>query len=151
MAQSLSKILVHIVFSTKNREPYLVNQELRSELHKYLGGVCRDHSSPSLVVGGVEDHVHILCALGRTIAVADLIREVKRASSKWIKSRDKKLADFHWQGGYGAFSVSQSNVEKVRKYIIEQEDHHRSMSFQDEMRMLFRKHGIEFDEQYVWD
>ena len=151
MAQSLAKVLVHIVFSTKDRRPFLQNVGVREEMHRYLGGICRAHQSPSLIIGGVEDHVHILCSLGRTITIADLIRELKRSSSKWIKSRSREYSEFRWQGGYGVFSVSQSRVDDVRDYIGNQAEHHKRVSFQDEFRALLRMHGIEWDEHYVWD
>ena len=104
-----------------------------------------------LIVGGVEDHVHVLCRLGKTIDVADLIRDLKRDSSKWIKSEQPRLAEFHWQQGYGAFSISPSHVDALKEYIINQEEHHRHESFQDEFRRLCKKYGLEIDERYVWD
>ena len=116
-----------------------------------MAGIHSNHGCPALLINGVEDHVHILCQLGRTISIADLIREVKTASSEWVKSQPSGPRDFSWQSGYGVFSVSQSLVEKVRDYIATQEEHHRKKTFQDELRALFRRHGIEFDERYVWD
>src|SRR5262245_15908422 len=104
MPQSLAQIYLHVVFSTKHRTPFLQDKSLREELHTYLGGICRDLESPAVSVGGVEDHVHILCRLSRTRTVADLVRELKRLSSKWVKQKRPDLADFHWQDGYGAFS-----------------------------------------------
>jgi REP element-mobilizing transposase RayT len=151
VSQSLAQIYLHLVFSTKHRRPYLQNQALRVEMHAYLGGVCRNLDSPSLIVGGVADHVHILCRLGRTVSVAELVRELKRESSKWVKTKAIDLADFHWQDGYGAFSISPSHVEPLRRYVADQERHHRTESFQDELRRLLRKYGVEYDERYVWD
>src|SRR5262245_59119810 len=151
MSQSLSRIYLHIVFSTKGRRQYFQDADLRTELHNYLGGTCRNLECPSLCVGGVDDHVHILCRLSRTFTVAELVRELKRESSKWLKTKSTELLDFHWQDGYGAFSVSHSNVETVRKYIAQQAKHHRSETFQDEFRHLLRLHEIEWDERYVWD
>ncbi|MEX2285601.1 MAG: IS200/IS605 family transposase [Planctomycetaceae bacterium] len=124
MPQSLAQIYVHVVFSTKNRKPFLQQTGLRDEMHNYLGGICRNLESPSLIVGGVEDHVHILCRFGRKQSIADFIRDLKRDSSKWIKSRDPSLAEFEWQDGYGAFSISPSHVDALRRYIADQEAHH---------------------------
>ncbi|MEX1096501.1 MAG: IS200/IS605 family transposase [Planctomycetales bacterium] len=150
MAQSLAQIYLHIVFSTKDRRPFLQNETVREELHVYLQGICKNQGSPSLIVGGVEDHVHILCRFGRTSSVAELLRELKRDSSKWIKGRDAEQALFDWQDGYGAFSVSPSHVPALKRYIAEQAEHHRKETFQDEFRRLLRKYGVEFDERYVW-
>src|SRR5687768_14345343 len=123
MPQSLAQVYLHIVFSTKERRPFLRDASVRDEVHNYLGGTCNNLDCPVLRVGGVADHVHILCRLGRSISIADLVRELKRESSKWLKTRAPELADFHWQNGYGAFSVSPSHVEAVRRYIETQEDH----------------------------
>jgi len=153
MPQSLCQVYLHLVFSTKGRIPLLQDAQLREELHRYLGGVCRNQESPSIQVGGVADHVHLLLRMSKSISVADLVRELKRDSSKWIKDRspDPYLQDFHWQAGYGAFSISPSHAEAVSAYIQNQEDHHRQESFQDEFRRMCRKYGIEIDERYVWD
>jgi REP-associated tyrosine transposase len=151
MPQSLAQIYLHIVFSTKERRRYLQNHAIRTELHSYLGGTCRNLGCPSLCVGGVEDHVHILCRLSRTISVSGLVRELKRESSKWLKTKSPDLAIFEWQAGYGAFSISPGHVEQLREYITRQEEHHKSESFQDEFRRFLRNYGIEYDERYVWD
>ena len=151
MSQSLSKMWSHLIFSTKDRYPFLSNRNIREETHKYLAGILRKHDCPTLVVGGVADHVHILCRFGRTISVADLVQEVKRESSKWVKTKGDLLRDFHWQNGYGAFSLSPSHIEALKEYIRNQEEHHRQETFQDEFRRLLRKYGIEYDERYVWD
>ena len=151
MPQSLAQVYLHVVFSTKHRRPLLQNVALREEVHRYLGGVCRNLGVPSLIVGGVADHVHVLCRFSRTITIADFVRELKRDSSKWLKTKDRELADFHWQDGYGAFSISPSHVEALRSYIANQEKHHEKVSFQDEFRRLLKKYGVEYDEQYVWD
>src|SRR5262249_19638643 len=135
----------------QSRTPFLRDTALRNEMHSYLAGVCRNVQCPSLIVGGVEDHVHILCRLGRGIAVSDLLKELKVESSKWVKSKDPALIDFHWQNGYGAFSVSPSHVEILREYIATQESHHHKESFQEEFRRLLHKYGLEYDERYVWD
>ncbi len=151
MPQSVAKVYLHVVFSTKNRAPFLTDRTLRQETHAYLAGACRKLGVPSLIVGGVEDHVHILGYMSRTITMADLVAEIKRESSKWIKSKDGSLLDFHWQAGYGIFSLSPSHVEDLRRYIANQEEHHRQESFQDEFRRLLKKYDVEYDERYVWD
>ncbi|REJ90196.1 MAG: IS200/IS605 family transposase [Planctomycetota bacterium] len=151
MPQSLAQIYLHIIFSTKERRPFLQDETLRSALHGYLAGACSNLECPAIEVGGIEDHVHILCRYGRTLTIADLLRELKKESSKCVKERSSDLQSFSWQTGYGAFSVSPSHVGPLRMYIATQEDHHRRESFQDEFRRLLRKYGVEFDERYVWD
>ena len=151
MSQSLAQIYVHIVFSTKDRRPYLQDAAIREETHRYLGGTCNHLECPVLRVGGVADHVHVLSRLGRKIAISDLVKDLKRESSQWLKTKTPDLADFYWQSGYGAFSVSPSHVEAVRDYIARQEEHHRSTTFQDEFRRLLTKYGVEWDERFIWD
>jgi len=151
MSQSLAQIYLHIVFSTKDRRPFLQDPTLRDEAHNYLGGTCNNLGCPVLRVGGTADHVHILCRFGRSISVASLVMELKRESSKWVKTKSDRLADFYWQNGYGAFSVSPGHVEMLRTYIANQEEHHRTETFQDEFRRLLTKYGLEWDERYVWD
>jgi REP-associated tyrosine transposase len=151
MPQSLAKILVHTVFSTKDRRPFLRDRALRDELHCYLGGILTNLDCQPIIVGGVEDHVHCLSALSRTCEAAAMVKEVKRGSSLWLKTKDPQLQDFAWQNGYGIFSVGFSQIESVRSYIAEQENHHRRISFQDEFRQLLKRYEIEFDERYVWD
>lgn len=151
MSQSLAQLYVHIVFSTKNRASYLKDATFRERTHAYLKGICENQDSPSLRIGGTDDHVHILCRLSKTLGVATLVRELKRDSSKWIKEEDSRLADFHWQQGYGAFSVSPSHVPALVDYIVNQEEHHRRETFQDEFRRLCKKYRVEIDECYVWD
>jgi REP element-mobilizing transposase RayT len=151
MPQSLAQLYVHIVFSTKNRAPFLKDAAFRERTHAYLKGICDNQASPSLRVGGAEDHVHVLCRLSTTLDAATLIRELKRESSKWIKEENPRLGDFHWQKGYGAFYVSPSHVSALIEYIMNQEEHHRRETFQDEFRRLCKKYGVELDERYVWD
>ena len=151
MPQSLAQIYVHIVFSTKNRQPFLTDVAFRGRIYAYLAGTIANLDSPSLLVGGVADHVHLLCRLSKTHSLSDLIRDLKRSSTNWIKQENAGLSDFHWQAGYGAFSVSPSHVEPLLKYIAEQEEHHRKESFQDEFRRLCKKYGVALDERYVWD
>jgi REP element-mobilizing transposase RayT len=151
MPQSLAKIYVHAVFSTKHRYPFLTDRAIRSEMHAYLGGTCKTLECPVIAVGGVEDHVHVLCVLSKNISAANLVQKIKQSSSKWIKSKGEMLQKFGWQNGYGIFSVSQSQVETVRRYIAGQEQHHRRKTFQNEFRLLLEKYEIEYDEKYVWD
>ncbi|MEP7013770.1 MAG: IS200/IS605 family transposase [Acidobacteriota bacterium] len=150
MPQSLARLLVHVIFSTKYRAPLLV-PEVRSAVHQYLGTVLRDHDCPTIRIGGVEDHVHLFFGLSRTLSIAKAVEIIKTSSSKWIKLQRPDLAEFHWQNGYGAFSVSPSQMESVIRYIENQEAHHREVSFQDEMRGLLHRHGVEYDERYAWD
>jgi REP element-mobilizing transposase RayT len=151
MPQSLAQIYLHIAFSTKHRETYLKDEGLRNRTHAYLAGICKNLKSPSLIVGGVEDHVHILCRLSKNLAVSDFLRELKRDSSKWVKVQTPANPSFHWQLGYGAFSISPSHVNQLRRYIANQEEHHRRETFQDEFRRLCKKYGVDIDERYVWD
>jgi len=151
MPQSLAKILVHTVFSTKDRRPFLHDKPLREELHRYLGGILTNHDCQPIIIGGVEDHIHILSTLSRTFAAAEMVKEVKRGSSLWLKAKSPELPDFAWQRGYGIFSIGNSQVEDVRNYIAGQEAHHRKVSFQDEFRSFLKRYEIEFDERYVWD
>jgi REP element-mobilizing transposase RayT len=151
MPQSLARIVLHVVFSTKNRVPFFKDPELRGQAHTYLAGILKSVDCEPILINGVEDHVHVLCNFGRTITIARMVEEMKRGSSKWMKGQGPTFHDFYWQAGYGAFSVSQSNIEQVRAYVAAQEEHHRKTSFQDEFRALCREHGVEIDERYVWD
>ncbi len=150
MAQSLACVLVHIVFSTKNRVR-LIMPDVESELHAYLGGICKRLKSPALSVGGTDDHVHLLCSLARTVSLSDLLEEVKAGSSKWMKTKGSDYASFLWQDGYSAFSIGRSGEPNVRGYIDRQKEHHRRVSFQDELRAFLRKYRVEYDERYIWD
>lgn len=150
MPQSLSRILVHLIFSTKNRDPVLT-PEIRAELHPYLAVVLREDGCPALQVGGVEDHVHALFGLSRTRTVAQVVETVKTSSSKWLKTKGTAFASFHWQTGYGAFSVSQSNAGAVVRYIQNQAEHHQKVTFQEEYRRFLKRYQIAYDESYVWD
>ena len=151
MPQSLSAVYLHLVFSTKDRRPFLRDKAVRDALHAQVGGVSKPLDCPPLIVGGMEDHVHLLCRFARTITQAEWVKELKRISNGWLKEHGRDYADFEWQGGYADFSVSQSNLERVKPYIVSQEEHHRKTTFQEELRTLLRKHEIEFDERYVWN
>jgi len=150
MSQSLVKNLVHLVFSTKHRQPW-IPKDHRKGLYAYQAGIFKQWESPALVIGGVEDHVHALFSLSKNHALKKIVEEVKTGSSKWMKNEGPRIPNFYWQRGYAAFSVSQSNAEAVKRYIENQEKHHRKMSFQDELRELLQRHGIECDERYVWE
>ncbi len=151
MPQSLTNLLVHLIFSTKDRYPFLQDAPILAETHRYLGGLVKKLGGEAIAVGGVADHVHLLLVLPKTMTLSDMVRELKRASSLWIKSRCPHLKDFAWQGGCGAFSVGQGEVEVVRSYIHRQEEHHRAKTFQDEFRQFLIKYGITYDEKYLWD
>jgi REP element-mobilizing transposase RayT len=151
MGQSLVQIYTHVVFSTKQRRPFLNDHSLRERLHAYLVGACANLDSPSLIIGGVEDHVHVLLRMSKTISVSALVRELKRESSKWIKVENPQLQAFQWQSGYGAFSVSPAHVEDLKRYIANQQEHHKMETFQDEFRRLCRKYDVAIDERYVWE
>jgi putative transposase len=151
MPQSLAAIFLHLVFSTKNRQPFLRNTNIREEAHRLIGGASKTLDCPPLIVGGVEDHVHVLCRFGRTITLADWVKELKRVSNQQIKQFGPGISEFQWQGGYAAFSVSQSNVDAVKRYIANQDEHHRKVNFQDELRTLLREYQQEWDERYAWD
>jgi REP element-mobilizing transposase RayT len=151
MSQSLAQIYLHIVFSTKLRQPLRRDPGLRESAHAFIAGVCRNLACPPLVVGGIEDHVHALCRLSKNVAPKDLLQEMKRSSSVWANHQGGALAGFHWQAGYGAFSVGPAEVDAVVSHIRTQEEHHRTETFQDEFRRLLREHGVEWDERYVWD
>jgi REP element-mobilizing transposase RayT len=150
MPQSLAKILVHLVFSTKNREPILT-EPVRDPLCAYASAVLRDLDSHVVAINAWRDHVHILFALNKNHSLAQVVMEVKRATSKWIKTQGKEFAGFHWQSGYGAFSIGQSGVDEVKTYIANQAKHHRVKSFEEEFRSFLKRYQVEFDERYVWD
>ena len=151
MSQSLAQVYLHLVFSTKYRQPFLKDEELREHAHAYLAGTCKKLDSPSLIVGGVEDHIHILCRQSKNIALKTLVGELKRESSKWVKTQEPELSEFYWQRGYGAFSISPSHVKALTEYIANQMEHHKTETFQDEFRRLCKKYELEIDERYVWD
>jgi len=150
MPQSLSQLYVHLIFSTKHREPMLLSP-LREHLHAYLAAVFNNQDSPALKVGGMSEHVHAFFRLSKNFSLAKIVEEVKTSSSKWVKTQGSAFANFHWQSGYGGFSVSAADVGEVVEYIAQQETHHRVASFQDEFRKLLEAHGISYDERYVWD
>jgi REP element-mobilizing transposase RayT len=150
MPQSLSLVIVHLIFSTKDRCSCL-DESVRLSLYPYLATVARNTGCECYRVGGVADHVHIAVRLSRTITVAKLVEDLKTSSSKWLKNQQRELSGFAWQRGYGAFSIAPGDLESVIAYIDKQEEHHRKRTFQEEYRDLLGQCGIEFDERYVWD
>ncbi len=150
MGQSLVQNYIHIVFSTKHREP-LIKPPYENELHSYIAGTCKNLDCQPVKIGGYTDHVHILCMLSKKIALVNLLEEVKTHSSKWMKTKDEALKIFYWQGGYGAFSVNPSQVDTIITYINNQHLHHSKKTFQDEYRAFLKKYNVVYDERYVWD
>ena len=150
MPQSLAKLYVHMIFSTKNRES-LLDRDIQTELASYLGGTLNHLDCQPIEIGGTRDHIHILCCLSKNLSMSKVIEEIKSSSSKWIKPKEPRLAQFHWQSGYGAFSVSQSHLNAAIRYICQQEEHHRKVTFQEEFREFLKKYRVPYDERYVWD
>jgi REP element-mobilizing transposase RayT len=149
MPQSLSRVLIHIIFSTKDRMR-LIKPEIEEELFAYMATILREHGAQPIKIDGTEDHAHILCGLPRTMAVCHLLEKVKKRSSKWIKTKGSQYRNFSWQGGYGVFSVGEFGVERVKRYIAGQKKHHRSVTFKDEFREFLDRYEVEYDERYVW-
>lgn len=135
MPQSLARVALHITFSTKNRRPFLQDKAKRKELYAYMATILKSLDSPAIIINGVEDHLHVLCLLSRNYAIKTLLEELKKEPSKWLKQQGPQYR-FYWQAGYGVFSVSESNIAEVKKYIANQESRHKTMSFQDEFRQL---------------
>ena len=151
MSQSLTRVVIHLTYSTKHRAHFLKDENIRRRLESYSGGILRDTECPPIRIRSVSDHIHLLFGLGKKIAIADAVKEVKTGTSEWLKEVDDSLLRFYWQGGYAAFSVSEDRVPEVARYIDRQDEHHKAVSFQDELRALLRAHGVEFDERYLWD
>jgi REP element-mobilizing transposase RayT len=148
MSQSLANILIHVIWSTKERRP-LISDDMRAGLHGYMAGILKNLECPTVIINSVNDHVHVLCQLSKNMAACKLIEEVKKSSSKWMK--EQGVSNFSWQNGYGVFSVSQSNADPVRKYIEGQAEHHRKHDFKDEFRQFCKRYNVPLDERYVWD
>jgi len=149
MAQSLSKITIHVVFSTKDRRPFL-STTARADLFAYMVGILNSLDCVTVAINGTEDHVHALIIMAKTISVSKMLEEMKGGSSRWLKSHDATMKHFAWQSGYAAFSVSESQVPRVVDYIAGQEEHHKVTAFQDELLLLLEKHKIKIDERYIW-
>ena len=150
MPSSYTNLLYHLVFSAKERRP-LITPELSADLYPYLGGIVRQEGGMLLEVGGMPDHVHLVARFRADLAVADMMRVIKANSSKWVNERASRAVDFAWQTGYGAFTVSGSQLPVVRRYVQRQEEHHRKRTFQEEFVAFLKKHGIEYDQRYLWD
>ena len=151
MPQSLCRVVVHLIFSTKSRKSWLKNANVRDELSRYLATTLKSLDCSPIKMNGVEDHMHALFGLSRNHPIKKVVGEIKSDSSKWIKTKGDQYHDFYWQSGYGIFSVSESKVEDVKRYVENQEEHHKRISFQDEFRRICERHGVEIDERYVWD
>jgi REP element-mobilizing transposase RayT len=150
MPQSFARVNIHLVFSTKHRKPFLF-EGIQDELHRYLGGVIREHGGSPVRMGGVEDHVHLLFGLSRTMTIAQTVEKVKTASSVWLKTKSPILDSFQWQKGYGAFSVYYRDLDRVVGYIENQKRHHRKKTFKQEYIQHLEENGLAYDERYVWD
>ncbi|MDG4651191.1 IS200/IS605 family transposase [Chryseobacterium arthrosphaerae] len=150
MPQSLVKNYVHIVFSTKYRNDF-IDEEIEQELYSYIAVLCRDFECRALQIGGTDNHIHILCRLSQKIPLMKLVQEVKAHSSKWIKTKGKKYENFFWQDGYGAFSVSEKDVQMITNYIKKQRQHHQKQDFKNELIGILEKHKMDYDEKFLWD
>jgi putative transposase len=150
MATSLVKVLVHVVFSTKKRAPF-IDTALRADLYPYMAGIVRHKGGTLHALGGMPDHVHALIRLKADIRLSDLVRALKAGSSKWLHEKPQPVPEFSWQKGYAAFSVSHSKEATVRSYILRQEAHHRKVRYEDELIGLLKKHGIEFDPEDIFE
>ncbi len=149
MAQTLTRLLAHIIFSTKERRNFIA-PAIEPDLHAYLGGICRNCASPLLAIGGTENHVHLLVSLSKNVAVSAFMMTLKKDSSKWIKTKGDPFADFHWQDGYAAFSIGESQVDAVAQYIQNQKERHKTMTFEDELVAIAERYGIAYDPKYLW-
>jgi putative transposase len=150
MSQSLSRVLIHIIFSTKNRFAFLTDSELQKRMHAYLARVFNEHDSPAIEVGGTEDHVHILCLLSRNHMVSEVVKKAKASSSSWAKILGGRCLKFSWQSGYGVFSIHQSQIGSISEYIQGQAEHHHRKTFQEEYLEILREYRIPYDERYLW-
>jgi REP element-mobilizing transposase RayT len=150
MPQSLSLVVIHVIFSTKDRHAFL-DPDTRTKLHAYLATVARNADCECYRAGGMTDHVHLGIRLSRTVTIAELVENLKTSSSKWLKTQSPALKSFSWQLGYGCFSVGPTDMDALCAYIDQQEEHHRKRTFQEEFRMFLKKYGVEYNEAYVWD
>ncbi|MBI4750501.1 MAG: IS200/IS605 family transposase [Acidobacteria bacterium] len=150
MGQSLTSLLVHVVFSTKHRRN-IISPDIEPELFAYISQVSKSHNSPCLAINGTANHVHLLIVLSKNLALSNLVRDLKRNSSRWIKTKGPKFNDFEWQDGYGAFTIGQSGVDTVKRYISRQKIHHHQSAFEVELKELLTRYQIEFDENHLWE
>lgn len=149
MSNTFTNLNYHLVFSTKDRQP-LITKEQSPRIYGYIGGIIKDLRGEPIRIGGVEDHVHILCRLKTDVSLADVLRQIKGSSSKWINDELQLPGKFAWQAGYAAFSVSRSRTDNVVRYIEQQEEHHKQVDFKDELLDFLKRHEIEYDERYLW-
>ena len=150
MGQSLSKLFTHIIFHIKSNNPCLIRKEDQTQLFAYIGSIIKDCNSIPIKINGVEDHVHILCVMSKNIALSKLVEEIKKHSSRWIKTKSSYYSNFAWQAGYGGFSVSPSIHDKTIRYINNQEEHHKMITFKEEYILFLKEYGIDYDEQFLW-
>src|SRR5438270_10182892 len=150
MAQTLVSLMVHVIFSTKSREP-LITPEIESELFSYMGGILKNHESRLLDAGGTANHVHLLVSQSKNVSLSSLMKDVKKDSSSWIKTKGSQFRNFHWQDGYGAFSIAKSDIRELKKYIAGQKEHHRKLTFQEELIEFLEDYGVAYDERYLWN
>jgi len=149
MAQTLVRLLVHVIFSTKNREPF-ISPSLEPELFAYIGGILKNQNSRLLDAGGTADHVHLLISQSKNVSLSSLMKDLKKDSSFWIKTKGRQFDNFHWQDGYGAFSIGHSQIAALKKYISQQKEHHRKRTFQEELMAFLDEYGMEYDVRYLW-
>jgi len=150
MPQSFASIPIHFIWSTRDRQPFIL-PEIENELHRYMASIFRAYDSPALSIDGIENHIHALSLLSRKISVAKLVEEVKKGSSKWIKTKGGIYQKFYWQRGYAALAIGQSGIEALKQYIANQKEHHRKKTFQEEYIAFLKKYHIAYDERYVWE
>ena len=150
MAQTLVSLMVHVIFSTKNRER-LITPEIESELYAYIGGILTNHECRLLDAGGTADHIHLLISQSKNISLSSLIKDVKKDSSSWIKTKGKQFRNFHWQDGYGGFSIRRADIPELKRYIATQKEHHRKRAFKEELIQFLQDEGIAYDERYLWN
>ena len=149
MAQTLVSLLVHVIFSTKNREPF-ISSSIEPELFAYMGGILKNQNSCLLDAGGTADHVHLLISQSKNVSLSSLMKDLRKDSSLWIKTKGREFDNFHWQDGYGAFSIGHSQIAELKKYINQQKEHHRKRTFQEELMAFFDEYGMEYDVRYLW-
>ena len=150
MAQTLVSLMVHIIFSTTNREAF-ITPEIEPELSAYVGGILKNHESRLLDAGGTADHIHLLVSQSKNVSLSSLLKDVKKDSSSWIKTKGNQFRNFHWQDGYGAFSIGKSDIRELKRYIAGQKEHHRRRTFQEELIEFLEDYGVAYDERYLWN
>jgi putative transposase len=150
MPQSYASLYYHLIFSTRNRLP-LLSEDIAQRMYDYIGGIIKQHDGVLIAAGGIEDHIHLLATISRQQAISDVLRIIKASSSTWIHDTFPSMKNFAWQNGYGVFTVSASNVERVTQYIAKQKEHHQRLSFQEEFVRFLKKHQVAYDERFIWD